>query len=148
MWNNNYLYADILPLNWSAQQIAWSVGIGAIILLATAVGTALFAIYLPADYFTRRRQVWDKNRSAWQWAVIVLKNLAGVVLIVAGVLMLVLPGQGVLTIIIGLLMLNFPGKRKLVTGLIRRTKVLGSINALRLRFGKPHLELPASKARR
>jgi UPF0716 family protein affecting phage T7 exclusion len=137
------LYADILPLNWSVQQIAWSVGLGVILLFVTAVAGALFAIYLPADYFTRPRKVWDKDRSAWQWALLILKNLAGVVLIVAGVLMLVLPGQGVLTMIIGLLMLNFPGKRKLVATFIRRTKVLGSINALRSRYGKPPLALPA-----
>lgn len=138
-----FLIADILPLNWSAQQIAWSVGLGVILLLVTAVAGALFAIYLPADYFTRPRKVWDKGRSASQWALLILKNLAGVVLIVAGVLMLVLPGQGVLTMIIGLLMLNFPGKRKLVAALIRRTKLLGSINALRSRYGKPPLALPA-----
>jgi hypothetical protein len=147
MWNNNYLFADILPLNWSVQQIAWSVGIGVVLLIGTAVAGALFAIYLPADYLTRPNKVWDKGRSAWQWAVLVLKNLVGLVLIVAGVLMFVLPGQGVLTIIIGLLMLNFPGKRKLVAALIRRAKVLGSFNLLRTRYGKPPLELPATKVR-
>jgi hypothetical protein len=142
MCNPENLIADILPLNWSAQQIAWSVGIGAIMLIATAVGGALFAVYLPATYFTRPRTVWGDRHPVWHWTLLILKNIAGVVLIVAGVLMLILPGQGVLTIIIGLLMLNFPGKRKFVAELIRRTKVLGSINALRLRFGRARLELP------
>jgi UPF0716 family protein affecting phage T7 exclusion len=148
MFEMELLFADILPLNWSVQQIAWSVGVGVVLLVVTAVAGALFAVYLPADYLTRASKVWDKGRSAWEWGMLILKNLVGMVLIVAGVLMLVLLGQGVLTMIIGLLMLNFPGKRKLVAGLIRRTKVLGSINLLRTRYGQPPLKLPGTKAHR
>lgn len=145
MHDMKFLGADVLPANWSIPQIAWSVVLGVILLLVTAVAGMLFAIYLPADYFTRPRKVWDQGQSAWQWAMLALKNLAGLALIVAGVLMLVLPGQGVLTMIIGLLMLNFPGKRKFVAALIRRAKVLGSINALRSRYGKQPLALPARR---
>ena len=75
------------------------------------------------------------------WAMLILKNLLGVILIIVGILMLVLPGQGIITILVGLMLLNFPGKRKLVLNLIRRTGALGSINRLRARFGKPPLTL-------
>lgn len=143
MCDVQYLIADILPRSWSLQHIAWSMGLGLILLIVTAAGAALFAIYLPATYFTRPRTAWSELHPVGFWTLAILKNLAGLMLIVAGVLMLILPGQGVITIIIGLLLLNFPGKRKLVAELIRQTKVLGSINSLRTHFGKPHLQLPA-----
>jgi hypothetical protein len=51
------------------------------------------------------------------------------------------PGQGILTILLGLIMMDIPGKRPFETGLVKRPKVLQSINRLRERFGKPPLIL-------
>jgi hypothetical protein len=72
---------------------------------------------------------------AWR----VARNLLGVVLVLLGVLMLVLPGQGILTLLVGVLLVDFPGKHKLVQRLLSRPKVLGIVNKLRTHRGSPPL---------
>jgi len=60
-----------------------------------------------------------------------LKNIFGIILIVAGIAMLVLPGQGLLTLFIGLLLLEFPGKYRLERYLISKPAILNSLNWVR-----------------
>jgi hypothetical protein len=71
------------------------------------------------------------------------KNLAGVVLVLLGLVMALpgVPGQGILTMIIGLTLLDFPGKRAFERRLVRRPFVLRQLNALRARFRRPALDL-------
>jgi hypothetical protein len=71
------------------------------------------------------------------------KNLAGVVLLLLGLVMALpgVPGQGILTMIIGLTLLDFPGKRALERRLVSRPFVLRQLNALRARFRRSALEL-------
>ncbi len=69
----------------------------------------------------------------------VVKNLVGVVFLLAGFAMLFLPGQGILTMLIGLSLLDFPGKRRLEGKLIGQPSVLRAINSMREKFGKPPL---------
>jgi len=71
----------------------------------------------------------------------IAKNLVGVVLILAGIVMLIGPGQGVLTILIGLIMVDIPGKRPIEAKIIGRPGVLAAANNLRERYGKPPLVL-------
>jgi hypothetical protein len=70
------------------------------------------------------------------------KNLFGVALVLLGIIMLVLPGQGVLSIILGLSLVDFPGRRALQCKLIRRPKVIDSINWIRKKFHRPPLKMP------
>jgi hypothetical protein len=71
------------------------------------------------------------------------KNLAGVVLLLLGLVMALpgVPGQGILTMIIGLTLLDFPGKQAFERRLVSRPFVLRQLNALRARFRRPALEL-------
>jgi hypothetical protein len=71
------------------------------------------------------------------------KNLAGVVLVLLGLVMALpgVPGQGILTMIIGLTLLDFPGKRAFERRLVSRPFVLRQLNALRARFRRSALEL-------
>jgi hypothetical protein len=71
------------------------------------------------------------------------KNLAGVVLVLLGVVMALpgVPGQGILTMIIGFTLVDFPGKVDLERRLVSRPFVLRQLNALRHRFKRPALEL-------
>lgn len=71
------------------------------------------------------------------WAIV--KNLLGVILLLMGIAMLVLPGQGLLTILIGLALVDFPGKRRLARKLVSRRAVRRSINWIRRRAGEPPL---------
>jgi hypothetical protein len=99
---------------------------------------------LPEDYFLETdRPVhppWPRQRALyWSWRL--LKNLIGLVLLLAGVVMLVTPGQGVLTILAGLWLMDLPGKRRCERNLIGRPKVLASVNWIRRKSGKPPFQV-------
>jgi len=74
-------------------------------------------------------------------ALLIGKNVLGYAFIVAGIIMLVLPGQGMLTILIGITLVNFPGRYRLERWFVSRRPVLRSINWLRRRAGQPPLSL-------
>jgi hypothetical protein len=73
----------------------------------------------------------------------VAKNMAGVVLVLLGLVMALpgIPGQGILTMIVGITLIDFPGKRGLERRLIGRPRILRSINRLRTRFHRAPLDL-------
>jgi hypothetical protein len=74
--------------------------------------------------------------------LLAIKNLLGIFLIVAGLVMLLVPGQGLLTIAVGLVLTDFPGKFHLQRWIVARKSVWRSIGWLRKRTGKPPLERP------
>ena len=117
--------------------------------MATFVGTLIIipilVIRIPADYFKRKKQT--PNRYYNQYAVIcliglALKNLLGLIFIIAGLAMLFLPGQGFITILIGIMMLNFPGKFTLEQRIVQQPTLLRAINWMRTKANRPVLEVP------
>lgn len=86
-------------------------------------------IRIPTDYFSSPSKS-HSSQSKWLW---IIRNLFGCILILAGITMLVLPGQGLLTILIGLFISDFPGKYQLEYYLIRQPAILKSINWIRRR---------------
>lgn len=97
---------------------------------------------LPADYFAkpRRDSLISHRLPTWlRLLLLTVKNLLGVVVVLLGIVMLVIPGQGLLTILIGLTLIDFPGKYALQRKLIQRKPVLRSVNWLRERKQKPPL---------
>jgi hypothetical protein len=102
-------------------------------------------VRLPANYFhpSHGREFLAERHPFLRALGVAAKNLAGGVLVVAGVVMSLpgVPGQGVLTILLGVMLLDFPGRRGLETRLVRLPRVFRSINALRARFDKPPLIL-------
>jgi hypothetical protein len=105
--------------------------------LATAVLVPLALARMPADYLVRPAAVRHD-----QPFLVALKNLAGVVLVLLGIAMLVLPGQGILTLLLGLSLVDFPGRRRVERVVMTRPAILKAINALRRRAGRPPLEIP------
>lgn len=98
---------------------------------------------LPVDYFDVRvpRKFFARTNPVLRSVAVVLKNIVGFILLLAGIAMLVLPGQGVLTILMGISLMDFPQKRLLEAKLIGQPLVFSGINRLRARFGKPPLTL-------
>ena len=118
------------------------------LLLASVVVFPLVVAQLPRDYFVRDRRdpVRHSRRRPVLWVFLtVLKNLTGLVLILAGVAMLVLPGQGILTILMGLALTNFPGKYRLERWLVQRPAVGRGLNRIREFAGKDRLEIPSDE---
>jgi hypothetical protein len=68
--------------------------------------------------------------------LIVVKNILGFILFLAGIVMIFLPGQGLLTILLGILLLSFPGKRRLVKYLVSSPRIRHSLDWLRKKCGK------------
>lgn len=110
-------------------------------LLISALIVAIVIVKIPANYFSSHYQQDFLPNSSWltRWGATVAKNIAGVVLVLAGIVMLVGPGQGILTILIGLILLDIPGKRPLEARIIKSPSVLTAVNKLRQRFDKPPL---------
>ena len=76
----------------------------------------------------------DNNPVLWI-ITLAVKNLVGYCLILGGILMLVLPGQGLLTILVGLMLSDYPGKFKLEKRIIKTSLVLKTVNWYRAKSG-------------
>ncbi|MBN1799227.1 MAG: hypothetical protein JW822_11670 [Spirochaetales bacterium] len=101
-------------------------------------------INLPKDYFSKPK---TKARPSFLHPTVyvlflIFKNILGVILILLGVVMLVLPGQGIITLLIGLMIIDFPGERKLLIYILKKTKAIKAMNWLREKNSKPPFELP------
>lgn len=120
-----------------------------VIVLAVSVGGLLFVPWLvariPADYFATLEPPpgpWSRAHPVLRVVLVVAKNLLGAVLLVAGILMLFLPGQGILTMLVAVMLLDFPGKRRLELWLVRRRGLVRGIDWIRERGGRDALRLP------
>lgn len=124
----------------------WLAPLSVVLFFGTLLVVPLLVLAMPADYFTRdlRREYRLHPLHLLRTAV---KNLLGLVIFLAGLVMLVTPGQGILTVLIGLGMLNFPGKRRLELRLVRRPGVRAAIDWIRRRGGRPALIVPAVTGR-
>lgn len=73
----------------------------------------------------------ENEYSLLRFVMLLLRNFLGALLLLAGILMLFLPGQGIITILISLLLLSFPGKYKLLNYLIHKPAVQRSLDWIR-----------------
>ena len=97
---------------------------------------------IPSDYFIDKKSSKFKSQFPITWLVsMIIKNLIGYVLIIGGILMLVLPGQGLFTIFIGLMMSNYPGKYSIERKFIAIPSVLKTINWLRKKSNQDPLKV-------
>jgi len=134
-------------LDWFIDHQAWLWWVGAASLAMMVLGALLLPwliCRMPEDYFTEKYvQRRCELRRAHTWlsiTLLTLQNMLGIVLVVAGVAMLFLPGQGVLTILIGLLLLSLPGKRRMVHSIACRRSVCRPLNWLRQKRGHAPFE--------
>jgi hypothetical protein len=126
--------------------LGWAGLLSLIMVIVTLLGVPLIVISLPSRYLNEPEDRLSHIPSLWRWPYRVVKNIVGSLLVIAGVAMLVLPGQGLLTLAIGLGLMNFPGKRRLIRRLIGRQRILRAINRLRARAHKAPLEPPTGAA--
>ena len=135
--------APLLAWGQAHQSLLLALGAGSIAMfVGTLVAVPFVICRLPRDIYVRRRA--PRARPVGLGAVLALaRNLFGLAIIAAGILMLVLPGQGLLTIVIGVALVDFPGKHAVERRLIGHPRVIDAMNALRERFGRPPLESPA-----
>ena len=120
--------------------------ISVIAFVATLIAIPFILVRLPVDYFdVRVPRTWMKGHHPVLRIIgRAIKNIVGVVFVLAGLSMLVLPGQGVLTLLIGISMLDFPGKQRLEARIVGHPRVLGAVNSLREKFGRPPFSIAPS----
>ncbi len=121
-----------------------ALGVGSVLLFVLSLlAIPIILVRLPADYFDERYpRTWMKDHHpVLRTMGLVIKNVFGAVFLLAGLAMLVLPGQGILTILIGISLLDFPGKRRVEARLVGQPTVFRAINAMREKFSRPPFTL-------
>ena len=120
---------------------------GLSILVVLIYGAVMFAAVsrVSPDYFLSdapSASSWRGRHPMVRFLGHVVKNVIGVVLLIIGLAMLVLPGQGMLTIVVALMLLDFPGKRRLTLRILRLRHVRSGIDWIRAKAKQPPLILP------
>lgn len=129
--------------------LAWLSAASVLMFFGSILLIPWLVIRIPADYFLRQRHYadrWKPRHPLLRIAFLAIKNILGGLLFLAGVVMLVTPGQGILTILVGLLFLDFPGKFALERRLAAKPPVFRTINWMRAKAGHTPLELPEVKS--
>ncbi len=124
--------------------LLWLGAFSAVSFLATLIVVPWVIINLPDNYFSsnQRNSFLTQNfHPPLARLLIILKNCLALIIVLAGIVMLVVPGQGLLSILIGVMMLDFPGKYTVERWLVSNRSVLASINWLRRRKGKNELQI-------
>ena len=136
-------FSSLAAMSW--QDIALAAGLFLVTFVASLAITAWAIVRLPANYFHsgHAREFWTDQPAAIRWAGVVAKNVAGLLLVILGVILSLpgVPGQGLLTILLGLVLMDIPGKRPWEKRLVRLTTVRQAIDGLRARYGKAPLVL-------
>mgnify|MGYP006283034993 CR=1 FL=1 len=142
-----YLSAIIdkfINIYYAYKSVFWVCSIFALFLfLVSLISMPYFICLIPENYFKkpehRRLSTFAKN-PVIRIFLLILKNLLGLLLIISGIIMLFIPGQGILTILLGFLFIDFPGKFYLERKVILNKKVFNLLNKIRLKKGYPKLK--------
>ena len=118
---------------------------GLIMAVASMIAIPWLVVRMPPDYFTSASKP-ENQRSPLGWLLWLARNLCALLLLVAGILMLVLPGQGILTILIAIGVSTFPGKYHLERAIVRQARVFRALNWIRQRYNRPPLDHPDQEA--
>lgn len=122
--------------------ILWLATISLFVFIFSLVSIKWLVALIPTDYFVKKNISKSKKSYSLLWLMsIIVKNIIGYTLILGGILMLVLPGQGLFTILMGLILSNYPGKYTIEKRIISIPRILKTINWLRKKSNKPRLEI-------
>ena len=122
--------------------IFWLGSISAFIFIFSLLSIKWLVALIPTDYFVKKRASKFKNTYPYLWIIsLIIKNILGYSLVVGGIFMLVLPGQGIFTIVVGLMLSNYPGKYSVERRLISIPSIHKGINWLRKKSNQPPIEI-------
>ncbi|MGB0845912.1 MAG: PGPGW domain-containing protein [Thiolinea sp.] len=94
---------------------------------------------IPDNYFQRKPE--KSGLSTLLSPRNLIRNIIGFCILLAGLAMFVLPGQGILTALVGIAIMKFPGKFRLERWLISRNGVLPAVNWFRRKTNSPELKV-------
>ncbi|MEX0324981.1 MAG: PGPGW domain-containing protein [Puniceicoccaceae bacterium] len=121
--------------------LAWSGVLGFLMFVVSIAAIPLIIAWMPEDYFVRISRKPFKRRPFRQ-VLRIFKNIFGLLLLLCGLILLLLPGQGILTIVIGISLIDFPGKHQLQLRLVRNPRIRQSIQWIRAKVHHKPLIIP------
>tara|TARA_B100001121_G_scaffold48801_1_gene42195 strand:- start:130 stop:555 length:426 start_codon:yes stop_codon:yes gene_type:complete len=122
--------------------IFWLGSISAVIFVFSLLSIKWLVALIPSDYFIKKEDSKFKIKYPFFWFIsLLIKNVLGYSLIIGGIFMLVLPGQGIFTIMVGLMLSNYPGKYEIERRFIAIPSVLKGINWLREKSNQPPINI-------
>lgn len=106
------------------------------VILPLTIGPVVLS-RLPADYFGPHR---DAERAVsrhpyLRFALSLVRNVLGAALVLFGLVLTVLPGQGIITVLAGLTLMDFRAKRRWIRRVLRRRPVRTSVDWMRRKMG-------------
>ncbi len=128
------------------EHLVWIMSLSSILMFfGTMAGLAITIVFLPSGHFVKEndKSLFINVKNPWLRILYrILKNAIGLLFIVAGIAMLLLPGQGLLALLVGLSLTDFPGKRRVIRFIVKRKAVIESANWLRKKFDRSPLQEP------
>ena len=93
--------------------IPYLVGISIFIMVISLLSIKWLVNQIPSDYLIKNTTETSFNKLPVPLRILIFifKNLLGYLLILGGMIMLILPGQGLLTMMVGLVLSDYPGKK-------------------------------------
>ena len=127
-------------LNWVEPWLPQLILLSTLMFFTTLILVPVVIVRMPASYFVAKRRT-------RQWTLVrilfcAIRNLIAFILLVAGLAMLILPGQGLLTILLAIAVSDVPGKYRLERWLLKQRGVLRSMNWIRRRYNRPLIKSP------
>ena len=122
------------------QYFVWVGIVSFVVFVASLLLTPILLGKIPQDYFVHTNQHKVEINHLGHLIIVVIRSLVGFVLLIAGIIMLVTPGQGIISILLGLFLMEFPGKRKLELKIINHEPTFKALNWLRGKANKDPFE--------
>lgn len=132
---------EILDFITSARFLTWAAIVSTIVIWVLIIfGTPVVIRKLPPDFFSNKKHLEPRGSEGrplvWFLFVHLLKNLAGVALILLGTVGL----QGVLVVMLGLAIMDIPKKAEAIRRLARIPFVWRLMSRIRAKAGLPPFE--------
>lgn len=122
------------------QQILTYLSVSSLLMLVlSALGLPWVIGRLPSDFFLQKAN--PPRRSFFCTLRLIVRNLLALLLLIAGMAMLVLPGQGMLCIVMALALSDLPCKWRVMQHLVSTPSLSAVLNWIRQSRGRPPFEL-------
>jgi hypothetical protein len=99
--------------------------------LGSIVAIPWIVCKMPSDYFVQAKP------HRIRMFMLIARNCLGFIFVIAGIAMLVTPGQGVLTIVVGLFIMSFSGKKEIERKILMVRGLRRALNWIRKKQGCP-----------
>ena len=116
------------------------------LLAITLINIGTFVIFLVATFVIFAhlpRNYWiNYHEGKTSLKIKCVRNVLALPVLLMGLLMLLLPGQGLLTILLALMIADFEYKHTLIDKIISKPKIRESLNYIRSKMKRPPFEWP------